>query len=164
MNTSHRHLLFIILSILLILGLGILWYTRYTKNATTPPFTESTSSSRSPSSLMLAGKIFSIEIARSQESHVKGLSGRTSLAEGTGMLFWFTRDANYPFWMPDMHFAIDILWIDKDWQVVHIEEGVSPESYPATFTSPTLARYVLELPAGTVERIGAKIGEKVLLN
>ena len=79
------------------------------------------------------------------------------------MLFWFTKDDLYPFWMPEMNFPIDIIWIDKAWKVVHTEEHVTPDTYPATFSSPTPARYVLELPDGTVKNIGGKIGQSISL-
>ncbi len=118
---------------------------------------------RPKDTLVLSGETFFVEIMRSREAQAKGLSGRESLPDDHGMLFWFTQDGFYPFWMPDMNFAIDILWIDQYWNVVHIEEGVSPETYPATFSSPVLARYVLELSAGSVERIGANIGQKITL-
>jgi len=99
-----------------------------------------------------------VELARTNLERQKGLSGRNKLPEGRGMLFIHDRDDIYGYWMPDMHFALDILWIASDMRVVHIEEDVRPESYPALFTSPVPARYVLELPSGFVEKHSLTVG------
>ncbi len=148
-----------VLLILLVLGAGVLFVMK--KNVDIP---SPTPSHNTNNVIVLAGQSIAVDLASTPQAQTKGLSGRSSLPEGTGMLFWFTRDDFYPFWMPDMHFSIDILWIDSNWTVVHIEEGVSPETYPATFASPTPARYVLELPAGYTSKIGAKTGDKILFS
>lgn len=159
MHIPRTFPLITILSIVLALGLILL----FTKTRAEDP-APGTLSEESQSTFLLAGQTFSVEIVSTPEAQAKGLSGRTTLPEGSGMLFWFSRDDFYPFWMPDMQFSIDILWMDKDWNVVHIEERVAPESYPQTFSSPVPARYVLELPAGTVQNIGIKTGQKGTLS
>ena len=45
---------------------------------------------------------------------MKGLSGRDNLADDEGMFFVFEKSDIYPFWMKDMKFAIDIIWIMED--------------------------------------------------
>ena len=89
-----------------------------------------------------------VDVAVNDAERERGLGGRDGLAENQGMLFVFTQDGNYPFWMKDMKFAIDILWISSTGEVVHIVPSLSPSTYPNSYQSPTLARYVLELPAG----------------
>lgn len=91
----------------------------------------------------------------------KGLSGRASLLEGTGMWFVYPKSGIYSFWMPDMHFSIDILWFDEKFQAVHIKENATPESYPDVFTPDTPAQYVLEVPVGFVRKNGIILGDKV---
>ncbi len=102
------------------------------------------------------------EVVRSYTDKRKGLSFRDSLAPRTGMLFVFN-DMQYPqIWMKDMRFAIDILFIDKEGRIVQIFESATPESYfetpPRMFRSLEASRYVLELPAGTVEDEGISTG------
>ena len=63
------------------------------------------------------------EIADSAERQRRGLSGRPSLARGEGMLFVYDEPAPRGFWMPDMNFDIDIVWI-RAGRVVHIEQRV----------------------------------------
>ena len=63
-------------------------------------------------------KEIAVEVAATAETRSKGLSGRGSLEEGTGMLFIFDSPAQYGFWMKDMNFAIDIVWIDEKFHIV----------------------------------------------
>lgn len=111
------------------------------------------------SSVAIGDMTIMVEIARTSTEQKKGLSGRLSLSEGEGMLFVFDHLDRYGFWMPDMHFAIDIIWIDSDGHIVDITHDVTPESYPAVFTSSTPAQYALEVPAGSALRYGWKIGD-----
>src|SRR3989344_4329125 len=50
------------------------------------------------------------EVADTLALQTRGLSGRTSLGEGEGMLFIFDQEGTHGIWMKDMHFAIDIVW------------------------------------------------------
>jgi uncharacterized membrane protein (UPF0127 family) len=85
------------------------------------------------------------------------------------MLFVFTETRNPEIWMKDMKFAIDIIFISKEGVVVAIFENATPESYfenpPKIFKTLEGSRYVLEVPAGTVQdarlRVGMTIDELV---
>ena len=89
-----------------------------------------------------------VEIADTPDRRRAGLSGRAALAEGEGMLFIFEEEGEHAMWMKDMYTSIDIIWITAEGRVVHIADTVTPDTYPTIFTSPTPARYVLEVPAG----------------
>ena len=65
--------------------------------------------------------------------------------------------------MPNMRFAIDIVWIDADRRIVSIAHRVPPESYPTTYSPSAPALYVLEVPSGTAERYGWKTGDMVMI-
>lgn len=54
------------------------------------------------------------EVVDNEEARMKGLSGRDNLADDEGMFFVFEKSDIYPFWMKDMKFAIDIIWIMED--------------------------------------------------
>lgn len=105
------------------------------------------------------------EVARNQEQKSRGLMFRDTLPEGRGMLFPFERDGTYGFWMKNVRFPIDMLWLDPDLKVVHSESSVPgcPEEPCLIYRSPTPARYVLELPAGYAERHGVAVGSTVKL-
>jgi uncharacterized membrane protein (UPF0127 family) len=79
------------------------------------------------------------------------------------MLFVFPEDGRYSFWMKDMTYAIDVLWLSKEGQIVYAIPGLAPESYPKTFTSDTPARYVLELRAGFMDLHNVSVGDFVSL-
>ena len=99
-----------------------------------------------------------LEIADTPEKRVQGLSGRKELAQGQGMLFVFDTPQKAGIWMKDMNFPIDIIWFDEQKTVVHIKEHATPESFPEVFTPPTLASFVLEVPAGFVKERGIEVG------
>ena len=85
-------------------------------------------------------------VAETPAQRARGLSGMLSLPHDEGMLFLFDQSDKFTFWMPDMHFAIDMVWISEDWRVVDVTHHATPESYPKTIYSPRIpARYVLEI-------------------
>lgn len=126
---------------------------------------ESTSHDESPAQpiVRIGGVEVSVTVASTPDARSQGLSGRSGLAQNEGMLFVFPEDGLYSFWMKDMRFSIDILWLSGDGTVVHIEENVDPGSYPATYTSTTPARYVLEVPAGFVKARNIAAGSRAEL-
>ena len=101
------------------------------------------------------------EIVDTIESRTLGLSGRTSMVEKEGMLFVFDEAGNYPFWMKDMLFSIDIIWLDANKKIVFIKENATPESFPETWGGEVKAKYVLEVISGFVKKHKLKIGDKV---
>ena len=101
-------------------------------------------------------------VARTDTDRGLGLSGRDSLAADEGMLFIFPIDGPYGFWMKDMKFPIDIVWIDHGHIVKGVSQKVSPETYPNLFFPPAPIRYVLELNSGSAERFGIASGTKLV--
>ena len=94
------------------------------------------------------------EIADTDERREAGLMFRDSLPEHKAMLFVFPEDGMQHFWMKNMRFPIDIIWIDAEKKVVFIAEELppcSPDSCPA-YSPPQPARYVLEVAAGFSQR------------
>lgn len=89
-----------------------------------------------------------VAVADTAEERMQGLSGTTSLPPETGLLFVFESDTRPDFWMKDMLFPIDIIWISSEGEVTGVEENVSPNTFPATFSPAEDIRYVLEVPAG----------------
>lgn len=110
-----------------------------------------------------------VDIADNKQERSQGLSGRDSLAENEGMLFVFERHTTPTFWMKDMNFPIDIIWI-SDERIVQIDESV-PNPEPGTSLSklPLYApsqpvNYVLEVNAGFSEDNGIGVGDLVDLS
>ena len=111
--------------------------------------------------VVLGGKTFLMEMATTPAEWEKGLSGHAPLADNTGMLFIFDKPDNYGFWMKDMLFPLDIVWIGEDFRVVHIEKSLSPETYPTVYYPDTLSKFVLEISAGESDKINIKVGDLI---
>jgi uncharacterized membrane protein (UPF0127 family) len=99
-----------------------------------------------------------VEVADTEQERQEGLSSKIHLADNHGMLFVFPHDAPWAMWMKDMQLPIDIVWIDANKKVVHVESGVRPESYPAYYAPPQNARYVLELASGVAAKSRIQTG------
>ncbi len=107
-----------------------------------------------PTHITIGSEVFKLEIADTDRLRTQGLSGRDGLRQGEGMLFVFERPGTYGFWMKDMLFSIDIIWLDGRFRVIYLEKNVSPDTYPEVLTPPSRALYVLEVPSGTVQELG----------
>jgi uncharacterized membrane protein (UPF0127 family) len=94
------------------------------------------------------------EVAATVEQKRVGLSHRPSLAEGRGLLFPYAAPERPLFWMKDMHFAIDIVWIREGRILAITEDLPHDEVPPATARPPSEVDAVLEVPAGTARRLG----------
>ncbi len=102
----------------------------------------------------IAGNSFRLEVAETDAKRAQGLSTHLPLAADGGMLFVFPQLDRACMWMKNMFFPIDILWFDGNKQLVQTKENVSPSTYPEAFCAPISIKYVVELPAGTVSRLG----------
>ena len=115
----------------------------------------------------VGGAAFEVEIAFTPEGRTRGLSGRDSLADGAGMLFVFEGGAASSFWMREMRFALDFVWIGDGCEVVDIHAAVpAPPTGMALgdlpiYSSRTPARYNLEINAGAAAARGIEIGDAV---
>jgi uncharacterized membrane protein (UPF0127 family) len=106
-----------------------------------------------------------VEMADSPERKEQGLSGRESLAEDRGMLFIYDKPGNYSFWMKEMKFNLDFVFIN-DQKVVGLKENIPfPQGgeEPQTIKAEADFDQVLEINQGMIEKWGIKIGDEVVL-
>jgi uncharacterized protein len=101
--------------------------------------------------IKIDGITFKVDVADTESEWKQGLSGTNSLAPLTGMLFVFDDNSQHGIWMKDMKYPIDVLWISENYRIVNIKKNMTPESYPEVFQNSKPARYVLELPAGSID-------------
>jgi uncharacterized protein len=94
------------------------------------------------------------DVAITSEQRSKGLAVKDTLAENESMLFVFSKANNYPFWMKNMKFPIDIIWLGTDRYVIHIEHSLEPCESDACplYTPDDKAQYVLETVAGFAKK------------
>lgn len=111
---------------------------------------------------------FKVDIADNPVKRELGLSYRKSMCADCGMLFIFPREDFYGFWMKDMNFDIDIIFIDGDKKVVDIFNGVKKDSYnknePGSsekIKNTEVAQYVLELNAGKALEKNINLGDVI---
>ena len=110
------------------------------------------------------GTLFELTIAEDEAAQAKGLGGSESIDWGQAMLFPRSDDfARQCFWMQDMQFPIDIIWLNSESRAVQLLEDFSPESYPDTECGPEGTSHALELRAGSVQRYGIRLDDHVLL-
>ncbi len=116
-----------------------------------------------PSSFVeINGVRVNIQVASTVEEQTQGLSGRESLSDNEGLLFVYERPGFPNFWMKDMNFPIDIIWINADEYVVDTTENLGPDTYPQTFSPIEPTKYVLEVNAGYVQENEIEKGNKVI--
>ena len=99
-----------------------------------------------------------VQIADTEPRRVRGLMFQDQLPYDQGMIFVFDGPGNYSLWMLNMQFSLDMIWFDKDGNVVHIEQDVPPcKSALEIATCQSIvpegeAVYVLEVTSGFVEK------------
>lgn len=110
---------------------------------------------------MISGKKLSVEVAATPEKRALGLSGRESLCQNCAMLFVFEKPGGFSFWMKDMQFDLDIVWISGN-EIVGIDKNVSHERGTLEVVRPsTPVDKVLEINAGANDNLDLKVGDKV---
>lgn len=118
----------------------------------------------SPKVIVINHYKLSVDLSKMPQEYERGLSGRKSLQENEGMLFLFPKEDYLSFWMPDMNFPIDIIWINKACKVVYIAKNVLPckdhQTCPLV-TPDKLSQYVLETVAGFSEKHQVHVGESL---
>ena len=118
--------------------------------------------------VIINGHSIFVEVVDRPDLRAKGLSGRERLNENEGMLFVFEALGDYGFWMKEMKFPIDIIWIRED-KIVGFEENINPqigaeEKDLKIYYPPEPINRVLEVSAGTVDKFGFKIGDSISYN
>jgi uncharacterized protein len=102
-----------------------------------------------------------VTVVEKEEERMRGLSGRESLEPTEGMLFIFPQSGYHSFWMKEMRFPIDIIWVGEDGTIVDIAPVVRPETYPKAFEPKAPARYVIEASAYFTQSFGISVGDTV---
>jgi hypothetical protein len=107
-----------------------------------------------------------VQIAQTNEELERGLQYRDSMPKDEGMLFIFPQNVQAMFWMKNTLFPLDIIWINEDKKIVHIEKNVPPclQEICPTYgpTEPVL--YVLEVNAGFANANNISVGNQAVFS
>ena len=107
-----------------------------------------------------------VEVADTDDTREQGLSGRPGLTDAEGMLFDFSEQgaSSVGFWMKDMKFALDLIWIN-DHKIIGITPNVPPQSDATAqlpiYYPPSLVTEVLEVRAGWAAAHSLQVGDEV---
>ncbi|MCX5708165.1 MAG: DUF192 domain-containing protein [Candidatus Omnitrophica bacterium] len=126
------------------------------------PFLISACAAENPKKICFKDTCVSVEIADNEISRSRGLMFRESLAQDCGMLFIFPSEDIYSFWMKNTKIDLDMIWLDKDLQVVEIKSFVPSCKIPdcPSYTPKVQAKFVLEVNAGFAAIHKIKINNK----
>jgi len=102
-------------------------------------------------------------VVSSEKERAEGLMFKQSLAWNEGMLFVFEQEDVYGFWMKNMKFPLDLIWIGTNKKIADITRHASPcEKDPCPVFSPDQkVKYVLEVCAGFADKFKLRIGDAV---
>ncbi|MFC1700686.1 DUF192 domain-containing protein [Patescibacteria group bacterium] len=124
-----------------------------------------TESNKSENLVCFSKKCIQVEIADTHEKRQRGLMFRNELAEDKGMLFIFETTKVYSFWMKNTYIPLDIIWIDENLQIVHIENATPCLTENCISYSPNApAKYVVEANSGFSEKNNIRAGDTVKIN
>lgn len=145
----------VVLFLLIVVGVGV--YVLYFAPAANANY----------GTLSIGSKDFHVEIADTEQKRARGLSGRTSIGSD-GILFVFATPGTYKFWMIDMQFPLDFIWINNG-AVVEVDAGIQPpkpgQDPKETQILPSApANYVLEVPAGFANQYLVEVGTQVSIS
>ncbi|MDR2251703.1 MAG: DUF192 domain-containing protein [Endomicrobium sp.] len=112
------------------------------------------------------GERLKLFVAKERDTIIKGLSGINKIPFD-GMIFLFGKARKISFWMKDMKFSLDIVWVQNN-VIVGVTENIKPEpGVPVerlkTYPSPTEVDTVIELSAGRAKQLNIKEGNILIL-
>jgi uncharacterized protein len=114
-----------------------------------------------PEKLCFEGNCYDLELAITQTEKTNGLMNREVLPQDQGMLFVYDEPVKSIFWMKNTIIPLDILWLDENFQVLHIENAVPCDNLPCELYGNETAKssFVLEINSGEVDRINISVGD-----
>ena len=165
MAYNKNKILFVLIGILFILGIIIYYFAASLIPAASRNnnFSQNISSDvLKKGSLVLGGQTIKIELASTNQAQYKGLSNRDNLCADCGMFFDFPYKDKLNFVMRDMHFPLDIIFINDE-TILNIAANLAPEGSKTNniYSSISEANRVLEVNAGYCQKYGIKAGDKI---
>ena len=106
---------------------------------------------------------YKVEVSKTSQERSRGLMFREYLKEENGMLFIFSEEGKYGFWMKNTYIPLDIIWISQNNEVVQTIENIQPCKIDdcLSYGGHENALYVLEVNSGEIEKNNIKIGDEV---
>lgn len=108
-------------------------------------------------------RIVYVAIAANESERERGLMFRQELAADQGMLFIYPDQTRRALWMKNTLLALDVVFLAGDGRIVGLLKDLQPcaKDPCRIYDSKVAARYMLELPAGFIDKHIIKVGQKV---
>ena len=144
----------LLLAFLLLIIIYIIFITFYRPKTKTIPIT-------------LGDTKYNFEIAKTISQKSTGLSNRNSLCQNCGMIFVYSSENIYPFWMKDTLIPLDMIWFDKTGKIVTYLNAIPEPNTAITklkvYKNTTPAQYILEINSHDFDKLNLKIGDVIKL-
>jgi uncharacterized membrane protein (UPF0127 family) len=111
--------------------------------------------------MTIGNRTFKLEVADTLGVQGHGLMQRDSLPDDRGMIFVFEKPEPRNFWMKNVRFPLDIIFMDGNAQVVSIKQMKAYDMRSVPSGKP--AQYAIELPLGAAGASGVKVGDTLKL-
>jgi uncharacterized membrane protein (UPF0127 family) len=111
--------------------------------------------------LKVGEKVFLINTVSTAALKSLGLSYTKKICDNCGMLFVFEEADYHSFWMKDMNYDLDIVFIDQDKNISEVFKNVKKENFPEKIQNKNIAQYVLEINSGAFDKYDLNIGDKL---
>ncbi|MGA2230964.1 MAG: DUF192 domain-containing protein [Tepidisphaeraceae bacterium] len=110
--------------------------------------------------MQIGGRPFVMEKAVTFDQQRRGLMFRDNLPPDHGMIFIYPSPRSQTFWNHDVHFPLDNVFLDASGTIVSIQQM---NAWDDTNTNPVIAQYILELNRGTSDKLGLKVGDRLVV-
>lgn len=122
--------------------------------------------SKPQNKICIKDRCFYVELAVTRAEQDRGLMFRRHLDEDKGMLFIFNNETNHQFWMKNVILPLDIIWLNKEHEVVFISKNAQPcrNDICQDINPNKNSSYVFEFNAGIADEIGLDIGDKIMFD
>ncbi len=151
----------VLLSIFVVVIISAAFFAQQKKPELIEGKLNSTCGSYDEKQIQLKNETLNVFISDNDCKRELGLGAVDSLNSNEGMFFVFPNSGNYGFWMKDMKFSIDIIWIDENFSIIGIEKNVAASTYPEIFGDKLVSKYVLEVSSGYSNANSIEVGDKI---
>ncbi len=122
--------------------------------------------SKPQNKICIKERCFYVKLAVTQAEQDRGLMFRRYLGRDEGMLFIFNEESVHPFWMKNVILPLDIIWLNKEHEVVFISKNTQPcrNDFCEDINPSKNSSYALEFNAGIADEIGLGLGDKIMFD
>jgi hypothetical protein len=143
---EYRNIILAIIVLLVLVFVGILTYSVYKPKDKSKDYPKVSTVEQK----LVRIDFEKLELALKPEEHRRGLMFRDSICDRCGMLFVFPEEKELSFWMLNVNFPLDLIFMDSSGKIVKIYENTTPNNADKKYVSESPAQFVLEVKAGFV--------------